>query len=142
MGWIEELRRKNETKSQPQDPFAEAAQRRWAALGEELKADVSEFNNREQEAVFTEVADNHYQVRNPSAGLQLDLIADLAERVVRYNYTALTNANAGVPDGGMLSVRQTRTGAVEFYSSDERLTSEETRQVLLEPVLFPPQMAA
>jgi hypothetical protein len=31
---------------------------------------------------------------------------------------------------------------VEFYSADERLTPEETREVLLQPVLLPPSMAA
>ena len=49
---------------------------------------------------------------------------------------------AGVPEGGMLSMRQSRRGTVEFYSADERLTSEETRQVLLEPLLFPKQSSA
>jgi hypothetical protein len=142
MGWIEELRRKNETTSQPQDQFAEAARRRWAELGNELKADVSEFNNRGEEAEFSQVADNRYLVRNPSAGLQLDLIADFQERVIRYDYSALSNTSAGVPEGGMLSIRESRSGGADFYSSDERLTSEETRQVLLQPVLFPPQMAA
>jgi hypothetical protein len=39
-------------------------------------------------------------------------------------------------------MRQSRRGTVDFYSADERLTSEETRQVLLAPVLFPPQLAA
>lgn len=142
MGWIEELRQKSQTTSQSQDQFAEAAHRRWAGLGDELKADVSEFNNRGELAEFSQVAGNHYQVRNPSAGLQLDLIADIQERVVRYAYSPLSTATAGVPEGGILSIRQSRSGAAEFYSSDERLTSEETRQVLLEPVLFPPQMAA
>lgn len=142
MGWIEELRQKNQAPSQPEDQFADAARRRWAALGDELKADVVEFNSRGEEAAFSQVADDHYQVRNPSAGLQLDLVADIQERVVRYEYHALSGASAGVPEGGMLSIRQTRNAGADFYSSDERLTSEETRQVLLEPVLFPPQMAA
>jgi hypothetical protein len=142
MGWIEELRRKNQATSQPQDQFAEAARRRWAELGEELKADVAEFNNRGEAAEYSEFAGNHYQVRNPTAGLQIDLIADIQERVVRYAYSPLSTATAGVPEGGMLSIRQSRSGGAEFYSSDERLTSEETRQILLEPVLFPPQMAA
>ncbi|HKW76153.1 MAG TPA: hypothetical protein VJN64_11560 [Terriglobales bacterium] len=142
MGWIEELRRKNQTTSQPQDQFAEAARRRWAELGDELKADVTEFNNRGEDAEFSRLAENRYQVRNPSAGLQLDMIADIQERVVRYDYSVLSNASKGVPEGGMLSIRQSRSGGADFYSSDERLTSEEARQVLLEPVLFPPQMAA
>lgn len=141
MGWIEELRRRNETTSGGTDQLAEAARRRWSELGEELKTDVAEFNSRGEDAAFDSVAENHYQVRNPRSGLQLDLIADFAERVVRYGYRVLTNASAGVPEGGILSIRQSQTGA-DFYSSDERLTSEETRQVLLKPVLFPPQMTA
>jgi len=39
-------------------------------------------------------------------------------------------------------MRRNRAGSVEFYSADERLTSEETRQVLLEPMLFPKKSAA
>lgn len=142
MGWIEELRRKNQTTSEAKDQFAEAARRRWSELGEELKTDVAEFNSRGEEAAFEPVTENHYQVRNPSSGLQLDLVADFAERVIRYDYKVLGNASAGVPEGGILSIRPSRSGGADFYSSDERLTSEETRQVLLEPVLFPPQMAA
>lgn len=54
----------------------------------------------------------------------------------------MNNHTAGVPEGGILSIRKSPRGTAEFYTADERLTSEETRQVLLEPVLFPPQMAA
>jgi hypothetical protein len=66
-------------------------------------------------------------------------MADFDNRNVRYDYSAINQQSAGVPEGGMLSMRQSRRGAVEFYSADERLTSEETRQVLLEPMLFPKQ---
>jgi hypothetical protein len=58
---------------------------------------------------------------------------------VRYTYSALNQRSAGVPEGGMLSMRHSPSGQVEFYSADERLTSEETRHVLPEPMLFPRQ---
>jgi hypothetical protein len=144
MGWIEELRhRRRETAAQSsEDQFAEAARRRWASLREELNTDIAEFNAHGEEAGFFQVSDTQYRVRNPKSGLQLDLTADFSERVVRYSYSALNKVSAGVPEGGILSIRQSRLGAAEFYSADERLSSEETRQVLLEPVLFPPMVAA
>jgi hypothetical protein len=70
------------------------------------------------------------------------LTADFGNHTVRYDYSAINQRSAGVPEGGMLSMRQSRSGTVEFYSADERLTSEETRQVLLEPLLFPKLPAA
>ncbi|HEY4679227.1 MAG TPA: hypothetical protein VIJ01_18820, partial [Candidatus Angelobacter sp.] len=67
---------------------------------------------------------------------------DFNNHSASYDYTAINQRSAGVPEGGMLSMRQSRRGDVEFYSADERLTSEETRQVLLEPLLFPRQSSA
>jgi len=147
MGWIEEYRQRNtdsatQTQMDPENRFREAARQRWQLLGEELKADVTEFNSRKEKADFENRAPNEYRVKNSSTGLELVMTADFESRVVRYEFTARSNASAGVPEGGILSMRQSRRGAVEFYSADERLTSEETRQVLLEPVLFPPQLAA
>ena len=50
--------------------------------------------------------------------------------------------NKEIIDELLLAMRQSRRRTVEFYSADERLTPEEARQVLLEPVLFPTKMAA
>lgn len=147
MGWIEEYRRRTgepnaQTHMDPDSRFREAARQRWLLLGEELKADVAEFNSRKEGAEFSSLSQDRYVVRNPSTGLELDIAADFDSRVVRYSFSALNDQSAGVPEGGILSMRQSRRGSVEFYSADERLTSEEARQVLLEPVLFPPQLAA
>jgi hypothetical protein len=148
MGWIENYRRRDSqnassTQADPQVLFNQAARERWRKLGAELKADVAEFNIRhEGGASFDQSGDTVYRVRNSVSGLELTLYADFDSAVVRYEYEAVNDRTAGVPEGGMLSIRQSRLGAAEFYSADERLTSEETRQVLLEPVLFPPQMAA
>jgi len=147
MGWIQNYneRRKydasqNETDSQLR--FNQAARARWQQLGEELKADVTEFSTGQQKASFSTEGDSLYRVRNSASGLELVLRADFDNSIVRYEYQALNNHTAGAPEGGMLSIRQSRRGTAEFYTADERLTSEETRQVLLEPVLFPPQLAA
>ena len=146
MGWIQEHRRQTsknaDQQSDPEGQFAEAARARWQELGDELRADVEEFNKQGTGADLATEGEDRYRVQNSSSGLELVLTADFGNHSVRYDYAAISQGSAGVPEGGMLSMRQPRSGTVEFYSSDERLTSEETRQVLLEPLLFPKQPAA
>jgi hypothetical protein len=143
MGWIENYRAReasaNETTS---SSFTEAARERWNQLGNELKADVDEFSANHRGAEFSTSGNDAYHVTYSESGLELDIKADFEAQVVHYDYKTTGSSTAGAPEGGMLSMRQSRRGGVEFYSADERLTSEETRQVLLEPVLFPPQLAA
>lgn len=146
MSWIQDHRR---NPPQPADPaqlsekqFVAAARDRWQKLGAELEGDVAEFNSQHASAGFSQNGVDQYQVSNADSGLQLTLTADFDNHTVRYEYSALNQRSAGVPEGGILSMRQNRWGRVEFYSADERLTSEETRQVLLETLLFPRQSAA
>jgi len=145
MGWIQErLRQKPQAsgEDQQQEQFSAAARERWQKLGEELRSDVADFNSHQPGAEFAREDENRFRVINSRAGLELTLMADFENHTVRYEYSALDQQNAGVPEGGMLSMRQPRSGGVEFYSADERLTSEETRQVLLEPMLFPKRSSA
>jgi hypothetical protein len=145
MSWIENYRpRSADSQARPTDQlqFTEAARERWRLLGKELQADVAEFNARNSQADFNSESDNLYRVRNSASGLELVLQADFDNWVIRYDYAAINNQTKGAPEGGILSIRKSPRGTAEFYTADERLTSEETRQVLLEPVLFPPQMAA
>ena len=121
--------------------FATKARLRWQRLGAELEGDVEEFSRHQSGTGFARNGENSFRVSNSRSGLELTLTADFQDRNVRYAYEALNDRTAGVPEGGMLSMRE-HGGAVEFYSADERLTSEETRQVLLEPMLFPRQMAS
>jgi hypothetical protein len=146
MGWIQDYRRRTSQNSPDQSDsesqFAAAARSRWHELGDELRADVEEFNRQGTGAELAEEGEDTYRVRNSGSGLELSLKADFENHSVSYDYAAINQRSAGVPEGGMLSMRQSRRGNVEFYSADERLTSEETRQVLLEPLLFPKQSAA
>lgn len=146
MGWIQDYRRQSSQDSHPQQDaetqFAAAARSRWLELGDELRADVEEFNKQGAGAELAVEGEDTYRVRNSGSGLELALKADFNNHSASYGYTAINQRSAGIPEGGMLSMRQSRRGDVEFYSADERLTSEETRQVLLEPLLFPKQSAA
>ncbi|HEY6967656.1 MAG TPA: hypothetical protein VJA94_00390 [Candidatus Angelobacter sp.] len=142
MGWIEDHFRAGNLEQSQTNDFAPAARRRWLMLGDELRADVSEFNLCRGGAEVSQPADNQFLVINANTGMQLTIQADFEARAVRYDFSQINGKSAGAPEGGMLSMRQSRKGDVEFYSADERLTSEETRKVLLEPMLFPPEMAA
>ncbi|MBZ5489319.1 MAG: hypothetical protein LAO76_00120 [Acidobacteriia bacterium] len=146
MGWIQDYRRQSSQDSHgqpaPESQFATAARSRWRELGDELRADVAEFNKQGTGADLVMEGEDTYRVRNSGSGLELVLKADFDNHSASYDYAAINQRSAGVPEGGMLSMRQSRRGNVEFYSADERLTSEETRQVLLEPLLFPKQSSA
>lgn len=146
MGWIQDYRSKTSQNSYDQSDsesqFAAAARSRWRELGDELRGDMEEFNKQGAGAELVVEGEDTYQVRNSGSGLELVLKADFENHSVSYDYSAINQLSAGVPEGGMLSMRKSRRGDVEFYSADERLTSEETRQVLLEPLLFPKQPAA
>lgn len=100
-----------------------------------------EFNSREGGIDFSQMGPDQFLVSNVRSGLQLTVTADFDGRIVRYSYEQLNNKSAGVPEGGMLSMRQPSGSVVELYSADQQLTSEETRKVLLEPVLAPPLAA-
>jgi hypothetical protein len=144
MGWIDDRRnlQASHLQQDPERQFVAAAHSRWRELGDELRADVAEFNKQGTGADLAVEGEDTYRVRNSGSGLELVLKADFENHSASYDYAALNEQSAGVPEGGMLSMRQSRRGDVEFYSADERLTSEETRQVLLEPLLFPKQSSA
>jgi hypothetical protein len=144
MGWIEQhLHRgqRNPGKA-PERQYADAAEQRWERLGKELQADVDEFNSHQSGANFSHPSANQFTVRSSLSGLELTITADFKNRTISYAYSAINDKSKGTPEGGIVSMRQCKNGTVEFYSADEQLTSEQTREILLEPVLFPPELAA
>jgi len=144
MAWQEKAQqlRPNPQITSNDNTFDTAARARWERLAEELKADVAAFNARQPGAEFSEESETVFRVVNSAAGLELRLTADFENRNVRYDYSALNQQSAGIPEGGILSMRQSADGAVEFYSADEQLTPAETCNVLLEPVQFPGRSCA
>ena len=121
--------------------FQKRAQQRWRQLGEELQADVADLNQRGSGASFAQPDAAQYRVTNSASGLELSVVADFEAETVQYLYKPVATLNAGTPEGGILSMRECEGGTVEFYSADRRLTSEETRRVLLEPLLPPAEAA-
>ena len=114
--------------------FEQAALKHWQDLGVELRADVEAFNRRGGAASFSQIGPNEYRVSNPSSGLEVTIVADPYDHMVRYDFGQTGGASAGVPEGGILSMRVADAG-VQFYSSDQPVTAQEARSLLLDPVL-------
>jgi hypothetical protein len=117
--------------------FSQAALQHWQRLGDELRADVDEFNKRGASASFSKTGAYEYRVRNPESGLEVRIVANPADHLVRYDFFSLNDQSAGSPEGGILSMR-IGTNGVEFYSSDQPVTAAEARTLFLDPVLNPP----
>jgi len=114
--------------------FGEAALRHWALLGEELRQDIEQFNQRGGSVEFAQQASTEYWVTNPASGLEVHIMADTEDHMVRYEFVRANDNSAGAPEGGILSMRMVG-GSVEFYSADRQLTASEARSLLLDPVL-------
>lgn len=119
--------------------FAQAALAYWRLLGQELRQDVEQFNQRGESASFSRISDHEYRISNSKSGLEVRIIADSQDHIARYDFIRTGDQSAGAPVGGILSMRLGQSG-VNFYSSDQPLTGKEARALLLDPVLNPPAM--
>jgi len=119
--------------------FAQAALEYWRLLGQELRHDVEQFNQKGGSASFSRTCDNEYRIGNSKSGLEVRIVADPQDHIARYDFIRTSDQSAGAPVGGILSMRLGQNG-VTFYSSDQPLTGEEARALLLDPVLNPPAM--
>ena len=63
----------------PETQFAAAARSRWLQLGDELRADVEEFNKQGSGADLAIEGEDRYRVQNSSSGLELVLKADFEQ---------------------------------------------------------------
>lgn len=117
--------------------FADAARVHWHQLGQELQADVADFNRAGGSASFSAPRAREYRVTNPVVGLEMRVEADPDAHIARYDFMRTNDQSAGAPEGGILSMRMGASG-VEFFSADVPLTASEARKLLLDPVLTPP----
>ena len=120
-----------------EDSFEAAALQHWQNLGQEIRADVEEFNRQGGSATFSQASDKEYVVSNSDSGLEVRIVADPQDHLAHYDFQRTNDHSAGAPEGGILSMRMGQNG-VNFYSSDQPLTPEEARSILLDPVLNAP----
>ena len=140
MGWVEDeyqnrSRQTNSSESPSELQFQSREQRKWRELSAGLEQDVKEYQRVGGSATFQSDSDAKVRVSNARSGVAVVLTADLDARMIDYSYEPESERTA-VPEGGVLSLRSS-DGEVDIYSSDQRLSSDEARRLVLEPLLFP-----
>jgi hypothetical protein len=142
MGWIEEqFERRAQAHNPGQDEtpdesrFELLAERKWIEFVNGLERDLEEYRELGGEAALTK-GKNQCRISNPSAGVMGTLIADPEAYTIQYTYAA-EQKNTAVPEGGFFSMRRSRRAGADLYSADQRITLEQARRMVLEPLLFP-----
>ena len=115
--------------------FEVKAEDAWTKLMEGFRQDVEEFQRLNGDAEFKQLSDLSCRISNPAAHVAVLVTADMEAQTIQYTYEP-EDADTAVPEGGVLSLRPTEHW-VELYSADQRLTSDQARQLILEPLLFP-----
>jgi len=148
MGWIKEeytdrLRAQaaNQSETERERSFEQAEARRWQELLQALKSDVDEFNAQGGSATMTQISDKQVSITDRGSDLTLTVRADIEGHTIHYDYGS-TASRVASPQGGIFSIRRSRWGRPELYSADQRIHIEGARRILLEPILFPPDVAA
>lgn len=142
MGWVEDESRERRAiserggQSQAEHHFRSLEKQKWDELVRGFEQDAQDFRRVDGDAVFSSPSDFQCRISSPRSGVAVMVTVDLAAHMVRYEYQA-EEENVAVPEGGVLSLR-TSKGVVSLFSADQRLTVEQARRLVLEPLLFPP----
>jgi hypothetical protein len=144
MGWIQDQFKKQTdisgkilTESATLDGSAGASREReaWSGLLYGFGHDVKEFQRLGGNCTLQQLSELQCRISNAPASIAVVVTADLSARTVEYRYES-DQAKTAVPEKGILTLRPS-DGSVDLYSADQRLTSEQARQLVLEPLLFP-----
>ena len=142
MGWIAdqfESRAASQSTENPDESNAQGfevkADDTWTKLMEGFRQDVEEFQRLNGDAEFKQLSDLSCRISNSAAHVAALVTADMSAQTIHYTYEP-EDADTAVPEGGVLSLRPSEHW-VELYSADQRLTSDQARQLILEPLLFP-----
>jgi hypothetical protein len=112
----------------------------WQQVAKGFAHDVEEFQGAVGRVQFEQSSEFQCRITNPAAGISVQVSADVPQLAIRYDYRS-EGQRAGVPEGGVLTIRDAGR-SVELYSADQRLTLEQARKLVLEPVLFPDKSPA
>jgi len=147
MGWIQDQFKKrigsgetearqtaaSETRSVPREE--QEIEDVWGGLLEGFRRDVEEFQKLAGDCDFQQLGELQCRISNPTAKMAVLVTADLSAHTVEYSYQS-NDERTAVPEGGILTLRRSNH-SVHVYSADQRLTSEQARRMILQPLLFP-----
>ncbi len=141
MGWVaDQFDNRKDAQEEKSESFAEAtfeerAARKWENFAKAFEKDVTEFRTRGGDANFKRVSSDQCRIANVTANLAAVVTADVTAHTISYTYEPDHEPTA-VPEEGVLTMRGSGN-AVELYSADQRLTLEQARRLILQPLLFP-----
>lgn len=148
MGWIEEeyqdrirAGRPQTDESTPEMQFEKAAAELWRELANQLESDVAEYQRQGGNADFAWVSTDEVRITNHDTDLIAIIRADIEAHAIHYDFSS-TKLRVASPEGGIFSIHAGRWGRAALYSADQRIHSEGARRMLLEPIMFPPDVAA
>jgi hypothetical protein len=142
MGWIEEqFERRVQSHSHHDQSAAETrfellAERKWSELVQGLQTDAEEYRRLGGDVALGQLSDNQVRMANTAVGVAATLIFDPSAHTIQYTYEP-DNKETAVPEGGVFSMRRAGADSADLYSSDQRISSEQARRMVLEPLLFP-----
>ncbi|HZQ22864.1 MAG TPA: hypothetical protein VFA89_08695 [Terriglobales bacterium] len=139
MGWIDKFEKQKasttSSDSRAEKSFQSSERQKWEELVRGLEQDVKEFSHFTDAADFQRPSEYECRVKNGESKLSVILRADVSAHSIQYTYQS-EEARVAAPEGGLLSLRGSDSGSAELYSSDEHLSSEEARRLVLEPLLL------
>jgi hypothetical protein len=121
--------------------FESSAEKTWQQLTVGFEADVEEINHRSGDADLKVLSDHETRVSSETTKIAVVVTADLSAHTIQYVYEP-EDARTAVPEQGILTMRPSPAG-IELYSADQRLSSDQARRLMLEPLFFvnPPLQA-
>jgi hypothetical protein len=144
MGWIQDqFKRRTDISGKiltetatPNDSAGWSREREaWGGLLHGFGHDVEEFQRLGGNCTLQQLSGLQCRISNAPASITVVVTADLSAHTVEYRYESDQEKTA-VPEKGILTLRPS-DASVDLYSADQRLTSEQARQLVLEPLLFP-----
>lgn len=143
MGWIHDrFERRVETENSDSDTRSREmrvealAENKWQELLRGLRKDLEEYRRLGGDASLAEVSDVQCKISNPSPRVIAEITADPAAHTIRYTFSS-DAADTAVPEGGFFSIRSSPSNQADLYSADQRVSDEQVRRMILEPLLFP-----
>ncbi len=142
MGWVEDQFENQDrtnasarAETQAEATFEARAARKWNSLLTGFEQDAEEYRQLNGTADFTRLSEFECRISNAASSTAARVTADLSAHTIDYSYEPEAKSTA-VPEGGVLSLRDSGN-SVDLYSADQRVTAEQARRLILEPLLFP-----
>lgn len=144
MGWIQEQfeRRMHSDQRNATDQntaeisFEALVDLKWKEMVNGLKRDVDEYRSLGGDVILREDSDLVCRITNPTPGVTASVIADPAAHTLQYTFESEAEESA-VPEGGFFSLRRGSSNGIDLYSADQRISIEQARRMVLEPLFFP-----